>query len=245
MKTVITGVLMVLVSAVVFGQGDRLSRIGGYTGDTHAEISDDERRALENPVLLHLSEIGEERHKIIFESLQVSLIKLGGTNNVVQWKKPAVTHEGMDYIQDKDFTDNGFLHFDTTVSQSAGEDRYLVDHATKLLVIPGKTELPDGAGIEGFGRKNGIYEFVDTRGAKRRVEKYELLESSPVSLADFLLACKQRQSFKCLLSVEKKCPDCNGTGKIKKGTSSLSIVCRRCRKTPGKVTLNLCHSVIW
>jgi len=198
--------------------------------------------ASEEPVLkttpMSYKSLSPERRQGILQYLADKTVALPG-GDVVQYRFPKYGLHGVSWTRtgmgwythhnDADLDKRGVRRIDSGVSQSAKSgDLYLIDDGSAAVVVPGNASLTDDNQISGWATEDGIYEYKDVLGANRRVKKYRMLNTDPLTEDALLSALQKGGSF--LIQGEVKqitCPKCHGWSREKK-------TCDTCRQT-GKI----------
>jgi hypothetical protein len=132
-------------------------------------------------------------------------------------------------FDEKELTNRGLFLFDSKVSQSLGDNQYLIEHNNVMLEVPGANHLVDGESVSGLAKHVGTYDYTTVLNAHRRIPRYVLVNFSRANIELLNKMLESGQSFQVVWPVMLRCPQCSGLGKIKSKPDELDYVnCNIC-----------------
>jgi hypothetical protein len=212
---------------------------------TSNQIPQSKGSAIQGNNSLHLSNLPKKQRDFILDQLSSQYLVLEN-NEIIHIRKPepVVVKSNLKYQQRfssssvtdyRLFFDEAELHkrnlflFETKISQSIGDNKYLIDRNNAMLEVPGISHLVDGESVSGLARIVGTYEYNTVINAHRRIPHYMLIYFSKANGDILNNLLDSGRSFEVVWPVALKCPQCSGLGKIKSNADELNYVaCNMC-----------------
>lgn len=201
--------------------------------------------SIQNSKALSISKLPANQRDFILQQLSSQYLVLENSEVLhIRKPKPVVVSSNLDYqkrfssssvtdcrllFDEKELTKRDLYLFDSKVSQSLGDNKYLINQNNVMLEIPGVNHLVDGESVSGLAKLVGTYEYTTVRNANRRIPRYMLVNFSKANTELLNQMLESGQSFQVVWPVMLRCSQCSGLGKIKSKHDELDyVICNVC-----------------
>lgn len=230
-------VLLLGFVALALATAGRAGKVAGI------EFPDDMPEAIRPKALRFSTANKDTRDAIINELIQHCVVMPDGA--VATWMVPKAWNADR-WVMQFDVgagAASGMKRIATRVGQVAGGSVVLssdLEYAVRLR--PGENHA-EGDPVNGFGRRDGVFDYLTVLGAARSLPLYTILPSaSPAAIQE---ALKSGQKFAVLLGVPTTCGGCGGLRIVRAYQGSMTRTkCEKCSGT-GSVSVMAVRLVEW
>jgi len=139
----------------------------------------------------------------------------------------------------------GCIHKVLKISQTLGNHQYLAENNDIHVYLPDH-QLADGDTCTVYLKDAGMFDYVTTFGASRRVHAYEYIPPVVPTFDEFIATLKAGEGLPFYADAPSPCPKCKGTRfeNYRDGRQSRTRPCTNCKAT-GKVIIRQLHLISW